>query len=59
MKYLVVAKNPVTGERMAFKTNWFDAEKYNPDFDMVVVDLMHSLISFDGDTWTEIDEDYL
>lgn len=60
MKYLIITKDPYTGERSAFHTNWFNAENdYNPDFDMIVIDKMRNLITFDGETWQDIEEDSL
>lgn len=59
MKYLVIITNPVTGERSAFYTNWYDAEKFNPEMDMIVIDRTRHLITFDGDTWQDIEEDNL
>lgn len=60
MKYLVIATNPITGEQEAFYTNWFDAEKhFNPAAEMVVVDLTSHLVTFDGNTWQDVEEDHL
>lgn len=60
MKYLVIVTNPVTGEQQAFYTNWFDADNhFNPDAGMVVVDLTSHLVTFDGETWQDIEDDHL
>lgn len=60
MKYLVVATNPLTGERMAFYTDWFQAENhFDASAGMVVIDLIHHLVTFDGETWQDIEEDHL
>ena len=60
MKYLVITKDPYTGEQSAFYTNWFDTENhYNPDFNMIVVDRTQHLITFDGETWQDIEDDSL
>lgn len=59
MKYLVIITNPVTGERSAFYTNWYDVEMFNPEMDMIVIDRTRHLITFDGDTWQDIEEDNL
>jgi S-formylglutathione hydrolase FrmB len=60
MKYLVIMQDPATGERSAFYTNWFDAANhYNPDYNMIVIDHTQHLITFDGETWQDIDEDHL
>lgn len=59
MKYLVIIINPVTGEKSAFCTNWYDAEKFNPEMDMIVIDQTRRLITFDGDTWQDIEKDNL
>jgi S-formylglutathione hydrolase FrmB len=53
-------QDPVTGERSAFYTNWFSAENnYNPEYNMIVVDRTQRLITFDGETWQDIEEDHL
>ncbi|GHT09090.1 hypothetical protein FACS189426_06440 [Bacteroidia bacterium] len=55
MKYLIIVKDPVTGERLAFYTNWFSAEyHYKADYNMIAVDLFEQLITFDGETWKNI-----
>lgn len=60
MKYLVIATNPITGEQEAFYTDWFQADNhFNPDADMVVIDLIHHLVTFDGETWQDIEQDQL
>ncbi len=60
MKYLVIMQDPATGERSAFYTHWFDAaNNYNPDYNMIVIDRTQHLITFDGETWQDIDEDHL
>lgn len=60
MKYLVIATNPITGEQEAFYTDWFQADNhFNPDGDMVVIDLIHHLVTFDGETWQDIEQDQL
>ena len=60
MKYLVIATNPITGEQEAFYTDWFQADNhFNPDADMVVIDLIQHLDTFDGETWQDIEQDQL
>lgn len=60
MKYLIIITNPNTGEKSAFYTNWFQSENhFNPDFAMVVIDLTQHLITFDGETWQDIEDDHL
>ena len=60
MKYLVIATNPITGEQEAFYTDWFQAENhFNPEVDMVLIDLIHHLVTFDGETWQDIEQDQL
>ncbi|MCM1165172.1 MAG: hypothetical protein NC401_04065 [Ruminococcus sp.] len=60
MKYLVIATEPTTGERVAFYTDWFDADNhFNGDADMVAIDLIHHLVTFDGETWQDIEQDHL
>ena len=46
--------------KSAFTTNWFDYENnYNPDYNMIVIDKTRGLITFDGETWQDIEEDSL
>lgn len=59
MKYLVIVKNPCTGEESAFYTNWYGSEKFNPQMEMIVIDLTQHLITFDGEVWKDIEEDSL
>jgi surfactin synthase thioesterase subunit len=59
MKYLVITTDPHTGAKSAFYTNWYDSEMYNPDYNMIVVDRTQRIITFDGDTWQDIEEDSL
>ena len=59
MKYLIIYTRPETGKREAFYTNWFSEETYSPDCDMIVVDRTRSLVTFDGETWQDIEEDHL
>jgi len=58
-KYLVTWNNRATGEKGAFYTSWFDAEKFNPDLEMVVIDRVRDIVSFDGETWQDIEDDQL
>lgn len=60
MKYLIIYTRPETGKREAFYTNWFTPENnFNADCDMIVVDRTRSLVTFDGETWQDIEEDHL
>jgi hypothetical protein len=60
MSHLVILQDPETGKRSAFFTRWYDADKhYNPAYSMVVVDLTSLLITFDGKTWEDVEEDHL
>lgn len=60
MKYLVTTTDPLTGEKSAFYTDWFQADNhFNPDVGMVVFDLMNHLVTFDGETWQDIEIDHL
>lgn len=58
-KYLVTWRNGATGESGAFYTSWFDSGKYNPDLEMVIIDRVRDLVSFDGETWQDIEDDTL
>ncbi len=60
MRYIVITTNPITGEQSAFETKWFEPEThFNPDLQMVVVDTYRHLITFDGETWDDIEQDNL
>lgn len=60
MKYLVIATDPTTGEKSAFYTDWFQSENhFNPDCNMVVIDQTQHLVTFDGETWQDIEQDHL
>lgn len=60
MKYLIIATDPMTGEQSAFYTDWFQAENhFNPDVGMIVIDLMQHLVTFDGYSWQDIEQDHL
>ena len=60
MKYIVITTDPMTGEKSAITTNWFDYENnYNPDYNMIVIGKTRGLITFDGETWQDIEEDSL
>lgn len=59
-KFIVIVTDPGTGEKSAFYTDWFDADNnFNPDCDMVVIDRTRHLVTFDGSTWQDIEEDNL
>jgi hypothetical protein len=57
MRYLIIDKNPETGEQEACATKWYNADNYRPG--MIVIDLYKSVITFDGKEWQEIEEDCL
>lgn len=60
MRYYVICEDPITGKRSAFATDWYDYENlYNPEYKMIILDWEKDLISFDGKTWEEIEEDHL
>lgn len=59
MKFIVIWQNPITGERGAFETNYFDNEKFNPDLEMTVIDKTAHLVTFDGEVWQDIEKDNL
>lgn len=60
MKYLIIATDPLTGGKTAFYTDWFQAENhFNPEAGMVVIDLTQHLVTFDGETWQDIEDDHL
>lgn len=58
--YIVLTKDPNTGKKEAFETEWYEYENhYNPDYEMIVIDLSEHRVSFDGKHWDEIEEDHL
>ena len=60
MKYLVTTTDPLTGEKSAFYTDWFQADiHFKPDVGMVVFVLKHHLVTFDVETWQDIEIDHL
>jgi hypothetical protein len=54
MKYLVV-----TDSKEPFLTNWFDEEKFIPDDNMIVFDLVKRTYTTDGKKWVFIKVDHL
>lgn len=57
MRHLIITKNE-DGKKVAYLTNYYDHENhYMPE--MIVVDTIALLVSFDGETWEEVDEDHL
>lgn len=55
MKYIVLRK-----DKIAFFTDWYDyANFYNSEITYAIIDLSKALISYDGRTWNEIEEDTL
>lgn len=60
MTYLVITQDPVTGQKGAFETEWFNPENnWNPESMIAVIQPRRGLISFDGETWEDIEEDCL
>lgn len=58
MKYLIIYTDQVTGNQSAFFTHWYQPENhYQPG--MIVIDRTQGLITFDGETWQDIEEDNL
>ena len=58
MKYLIIYTDQQTGEQKAFSTNWYMYENNYQD-GMIVIDTTQRLITFDGETWQDIEEDHL
>ena len=60
MRYLIIIKDPETGQQSAFFSSRYDYENlYSAEHDMIVVDGKKNLVTFDGKTWQEIEEDHL
>ncbi len=58
MRYLIICIDPETGKRKAFFTQWYRYENhYIPG--MIVIDRIHSSVTFDGTTWEYIETDNL
>ena len=58
MKYLIIYTDPNTGEQGAFLTHWYQYENHwQPG--MIVIDNTQRLVTFDGETWQDIQEDHL
>ena len=56
MKYLVIYDSPIVG-KTAFFTNYYQESNYQPG--MIVIDRVQKLITYDGETWADIEEDHL
>ena len=54
MRYLIIFKN-----KTAFYTKWYEYDNHYSDEMTCVVDRLKDLISFDGITWIEIEDDHL
>lgn len=59
MKYLVLWRNQLSGEQGAFYTRFFEASKFDPNLEMVIVDTIKHLVSFDGEMWQDIEKNSL
>lgn len=60
MRYLIIIKDSDTGKQSAFFSSRYDYENlYSAEHDMIVVDGKKNLVTFDGKTWQEIEEDHL
>lgn len=56
MRYLIITTDQ-DGKQIAFLTNYYEFENhYTPG--MVVIDSAKAKVSFDGQTWEEIQEDH-
>lgn len=49
----------LSGEQGAFYTRFFEASKFEPNLEMVIVDTIKHLVSFDGEMWQDIEKDSL
>lgn len=57
MRYLIITKDQ-NGKQVAFLTKYYEFENhYTPG--MIVLDGNTQKISFDGQTWEEVQEDHL
>ena len=57
MKYLIIYTSPDTGEHSAFLSHWYEYENHwTPG--MIVIDNTQRLITFDGETWRDIEKDH-
>ena len=55
MRYIVLYK-----DKSSFFTNWYDYDNlYNSEIMYAIIDLSKALISYDGITWNEIEDDEL
>ena len=60
MRYLIIIKDPTTGIQSAFFSSRYDYENlYSAEHDMIVVDRKKNIVTFDGETWRDIEEDHL
>ncbi len=58
MRYLIIYNDPNTGEQRAFTTQWYQYENHHVD-GMIVINTVQRLITFDGQTWQDIEQDNL
>lgn len=59
MKYIITYKDPATNEQVVFSTDWFQESYFNPDVEMVVVDVRRMLFTVDGVVWDDVEKDLL
>ena len=60
MRYLIIIKDPVTGKQSAFFSDRYDYENlYSAEHEMIVIDRVKNLVTFDGSNWKDIEEDHL
>lgn len=55
MKTIIITQDPITGERAAFETEWFDESRWNPDSMIAAILPYKHLVTFDGETWVDIE----
>lgn len=60
MRYIVITKDPETGKKETFYTNWYGDELVPDDDCMIaVIDKVNNLVTYDNEHWEEIEEDNL
>ena len=60
MRYLIIIKDPETGVQEAFYSTWYNyTNLYSAMHEMVVVDLIKVLITYNGYDWDKIERDHL
>lgn len=59
MKAIIIHQDQETGEKSAFETDYFDAENHWNDCLIAAILPYKGIVTFDGETWQDIEQDHL